>query len=173
LNEKEGGFTVGVLVQGNYGLRDELRVAGVPVGQEITDLTPKIDLPPHKDGSIIVMVATDAPVLPHQLKRIVKRVALGLGRNGSVAHNASGDIFIAFSTANPDAAKQTSIAQLSMLPNELVDPLFIATVQATEEAVINALVAADTMEGINGNTLYAIPHERLREALRKYNRLVG
>jgi D-aminopeptidase len=171
LNEKEGGSTVGVLVQGNYGLRHELRVAGVPVGHEITDLTPRIDLPPHKDGSIIVVVATDAPVLPHQLKRIVKRVALGLGRNGSVAHNASGDIFIAFSTANPDAARKTAIAPLSMLPNELIDPLFTATVQATEEAVINALVAADTMEGINGNTLYAIPHDRLREALKKYNRL--
>ena len=172
LSEKDGGYTVGVLVQGNYGRREELRVAGVPVGRELTDLMPVVDLTPHKDGSIIVVVATDAPLLPHQLKRVARRVSLALGRNGSVAHDYSGDIFIAFSTANPEAAKAEGVAHLNMLPNESIDPIFAATIQATEEAVINAMVAAETMRGINGNTIYAIPHDRLREILKKYNRLV-
>ncbi len=172
MNEKEGGYTVGVLVQGNYGTREELRIAGVPVGKELTDLKPVVDLTPHKDGSIIAVVATDAPLLPHQLKRVVKRVALALGRNGSIVHDYSGDIFIAFSTANTEAAKTSGVAQLKMLPNELIDPIFSATVQATEEAIINAMIAAQTMRGINGNTYYAIPHDRLREILKKYNRLV-
>ena len=118
------------------------------------------------------MVATDAPLLPHQLKRLVKRAALGLARNGSVASNSSGDIFIAFSTANPQVAEKKEVADIRMLPNERITPLFSATAQATEEAIINAMVAAETMTGINGNTTYAIPHDRLRQALKKYNRLV-
>ena len=168
----EGEYTVGVLVQANYGSRGQLRIAGVPVGKEITDLMSTRGKASDRDGSIIIVVATDAPLLPHQLKRLVKRAALGLGRNGSVASNGSGDIFIAFSTANEQAAEKRDIARLTMLPNERMTPLFSATAQATEEAIINAMVAAETMTGINGNTTYAIPHDRLREALRKYNRLV-
>ncbi len=162
-------YTVGVLVQANYGTRSGLMIAGVPVGREITDLLPKEV--PADTGSIIVVVATDAPLLPHQLKRVVKRAALGIARNGGIGGNSSGDIFIAFSTANPGAGKGTSLATLQMLPNDHINPIFAATVQATEEAIINAMVAAETMTGVNGNTIYAIPHDRLKTALRKYNRL--
>lgn len=171
LAEDAGGYTVGVLVQANYGARDQLRIAGVPVGKEIADLMPA---PGKKepDGSIIIVVATDAPLLPHQLKRLVKRASLGLARNGSFAGNTSGDLFIAFSTANPEAGSKKDVATVKMLPNERIDPLFVATVQATEEAIINALVAAETMTGIDGNTVHAIPHDRLRQVMKKYNRLV-
>lgn len=162
-------YTVGVLVQANYGGRDGLMIAGVPVGREITDLMPKQVR--ADTGSIIVVVATDAPLLPHQLKRVVKRAALGIAKNGGIGGNSSGDIFIAFSTANAGAGKETSLATLKMLPNDRINPVFAATVQATEEAIINAMVAAETMTGVNGNTVYAIPHDRLKEALRKYNRL--
>ena len=163
------GYTVGVLVQANYGSRPSLTIAGVPVGREITDLMPKEVR--DDTGSIIVVVATDAPLLPHQLKRVVKRAALGIAKNGGIGGNSSGDIFIAFSTANPGAGKETNVATLKMLPNDRIDPIFAATVQATEEAIVNALVAAETMTGINGNTIHAIPHDRLKEVLRKYNRL--
>ena len=122
-------------------------------------------------GSIIVVVATDAPLIPTQLKRIAKKVSLGLGRDGSYSGDGSGDIFIAFSTANPGAVGTTGLHQLTMLPNDSLDPLFLATVQATEEAVVNAMVAAETMTGINHHTVIALPHDRLREALKKYNRL--
>ncbi|HEX9110841.1 MAG TPA: P1 family peptidase [Terriglobales bacterium] len=167
LDAKSGGYTVGVLVQCNYGDRDQLRIAGVPVGREI---------PEHavwKDdvGSIIIVVATDAPLIPTQLKRIARRASLGLGRNGSYSGDGSGDIFIAFSTANPGAADPKGIHDLKMLPNDQLNPLFLATVQATEEAVINAMVAAETMTGINDHTVIALPHDRLREVLKKYNRL--
>ena len=172
LPENMGGYTVGVLVQANYGARDQLKIAGVPVGKEITDLLPQPGKKEDGQGSIIVVVATDAPLLPHQLKRIVKRVALAIGVVGGRGENSSGDIFIAFSTANAEVGKTTGIAQLSMLPNELINPLFRQTVNATEEAIVNAMVAAETMKGVNGNTIYAIPHDRLREALKKYNRLV-
>jgi len=168
----EGGYTVGVLVQANYGRRDALRIAGVPVGKEITDLIPERGKSDIGQGSIIVVVATDAPLLPHQLKRLVKRVPLGIGLMGGRGENSSGDIFIAFSTANPEAGKTTGTAQLTMLPNERIDPLLAATVNATEEAIINAMIAAETMKGINGNTVFAIPHDRLRAILKKYNRLV-
>ena len=168
----EGGYTVGVLVQANYGRRDLLHIAGVPVGREIADLLPRPGKPNDGAGSIIVVVATDAPLLPHQLKRLVKRVSLAIGELGGRGEDSSGDIFIAFSTANPEAGKTSGTAQLSMLPNERINPLFRAAVSATGESIINALVAAETMKGINGNTVYALPHERLREALRKYNRLV-
>jgi D-aminopeptidase len=172
IDPEEGGYTVGVLVQANYGRRDALRIAGVPVGKEITDLMPERGKSDAGQGSIIVVVATDAPLLPHQLKRLVKRVSLGIGLTGGRAENTSGDIFIAFSTANPEAGKATGTAQLTMLPNERINPLFHATVNATEEAIVNAMVAAETMKGINGNTVHAIPHDRLREILKKYNRLI-
>jgi D-aminopeptidase len=168
LDSKYGGYTVGVLVQCNYGQRDQLRIAGVPVGREIPG--PKVwddDV-----GSIIVVVATDAPLIPTQLKRVAKRVTLGLGRDGSYSGNGSGDIFIAFSTANSGAASSHGLRQLTMLPNDQVNPVFLATVQATEEAVINALVAAETMTGVNGHTVVALPHDRVREVLQKYNRLL-
>ena len=162
-------YTVGVLVQANYGARSALTIAGVPVGQEITDLMPKAGA--ADTGSIIVVVATDAPLLPHQLKRVVKRAALGIAKNGGIGGNSSGDIFIAFSTANPGAAKTSELVTLKMLPNDRINPIFAATVQATEEAIINAMIAAETMTGVNGNTIYAIPHDRLKQAMRKYNRL--
>jgi len=167
LNTKQGGYTVGVLVQCNYGNRDQLRIAGVPVGREIPEQrTRKDDV-----GSIIVVVGTDAPLIPTQLKRLAKRVSLGLGRNGSYSGDGSGDIFIAFSTANPRAAATKGLQHLTMLPNDQIDPIFLATVQATEEAVVNAMVAAETMTGINNRTVIALPHDRLREVLKKYNRL--
>jgi D-aminopeptidase len=167
LGEDRGGYTVGVLVQCNYGLRRLLRIAGVPVGREITDNLVKKD----ETGSIIIVIATDAPLLPHQLKRLTRRAALGLARNGSVASNGSGDIFIAFSTANPSAAAPTGMASLTMLPNEEMNSLFEATVEATEEAVINALVAAETMTGVDNHQVIALPHDRLQQVLEKYGRL--
>ncbi len=167
LSAKEGGYTIGVLVQCNYGRRDQLRIAGVPVGREIPE-----NLISRKDvGSIIVVVATDAPLIPTQLKRIARRVSLGLGRDGSFSGDGSGDIFIAFSTANPGVAGAKTAHDVKMLPNEQLDPIFLATVQATEEAVINAMVAAETMTGVDNHTVIALPHEQLREVLKKYNRL--
>jgi len=171
LAEDDGGYTVGVLVQSNYGRRELLTIAGVPVGKEIADLMPSEGKAAHGDGSIIVVVATDAPLLPHQLKRLVKRAALGLAVVGGRAENTSGDIFIAFSTANAENAKMTGVASLEMLPNERISPLFRATADATAEAIVNALIAAETMTGLNGNTVHALPHDRLRDVLRKYNRL--
>ena len=169
LPEKLGGYTVGALVQCNFGVRHLLRVAGTPVGYEITGHPVWGD----DTGSIIVVVATDAPLLPSQMKRIAKRVTLGLGRLGSISGDGSGDIFIAFSTANAGAGlEQKKTVPLQMLPNSRMDALFEATVQATEEAVVNALVAAKTMTGADGHTVEALPHDRLREVLKKYNRLV-
>jgi len=167
LDAKYGGYTVGVLVQCNYGWRSQLRIAGVPVGREMTDHKVR----DNDVGSIIVVVATDAPIIPTQLKRLARRVSLGLGRDGSYSGDGSGDIFVAFSTANPGAANSKSMRQITMLPNEQMNPLFLATVQATEEAVINAMVAAETMKGINDFEVIALPHDRLREVLKKYNRL--
>jgi len=167
LDAKYGGYTVGVLVQCNYGRRSQLRIAGVPVGKEIPDHTVWND----DVGSIIVVVATDAPLIAPQLKRVAKRVSLGLGRDGSYSGDGSGDIFVAFSTANPGAGSSKGIRQLSMLPNDSLDPIFLATVQATEEAIINAMIAAETMTGIDGHTAIALPHDQLREILKKYNRL--
>ena len=174
LNDKSGGFTVGVLVQCNCGSRDKLRIAGVPVGREILGKkvwAGRVPASEQDRGSIIIVVATDAPLLPHQLKRLARRASLGLARTGSVSGNGSGDIFIAFSTANPGAAKLGGLRRLEMMPNDGMDPLFEATVEATEEAIINALVAAQTMTGINDHKVEAIPHDRLREVLKKYNRL--
>jgi L-aminopeptidase/D-esterase-like protein len=171
LIDGEGGYTVGVLVQANYGSRSLLTIAGVPVGKEITDLRPTPGKADTDQGSIIVVLATDAPLLPHQLERIVKRVALGIGVMGGRGGNSSGDIFIAFSTANPEVSKDDGIARLEMLPNDRITPLFEAAASATEEAIVNAMVAAETMEGVNGNKVFAIPHDRLKEVLKKYNRL--
>ena len=162
-------YTVGVLVQANYGARQRLTIAGVPVGREITDLVPKAGS--EGAGSIIVVIATDAPLLPHQLKRVVKRASLGIAKNGGLGENSSGDIFVAFSTANPGAGKESNLATLKMLANDRINPIFAATVQATEEAIINALVAAETMTGVNGNTVHAIPHDRLKQVMKKFNRL--
>lgn len=176
LDTSRGGYTVGVLVQCNFGRRPDLRVAGAPVGQEITDLlphrptsgTPGSD---EESGSIIVVVATDAPLLPHQLKRIATRVALGVGRSGGMGGNSSGDIFVAFSTANPKTGGSETVANVAMLPNTRMDALFAATVQATEEAILNAMLAAETMTGADGARVEALPHDRLLAALRKYSRL--
>ena len=167
LDAKAGGYTVGVLVQCNYGAREELRVAGVNVGREIPEHT----VWNGDVGSIIAVVATDAPLIPTQLKRVARHVALGLARNGSYGGNGSGDIFLAFSTANPSAISPRGLHQVTMLPNDSLDPIFLATVQATEEAVINAMVAAKTMTGVDDRTVIALPHDRLRAILKKYNRL--
>lgn len=169
LDAPHGGYTLGVLVQCNYGDREQLRIAGVPVGREISE---------HKayesdTGSIIIVIATDAPLLPTQLKRLAKRASLGLGRDGSYSGDGSGDIFVAFSTANPGAVSSPGPHQITMLANDQIDPLFLATVQATEEAVVNAMVAADTMKGIDNHTAIGLPHDRLREVLKKYNRLMN
>ncbi|MFN8580830.1 MAG: P1 family peptidase [Gemmatimonadaceae bacterium] len=167
-----GAYTLGVLVQANYGDRRSLTIAGVPVGREITDHEERRGgTPGDREGSIIVVVATDAPLLPHQLERLARRVPMGIARLGGTASNGSGDIFIAFSTANPGAAATTGVAPLQWLPNGDLSPFFVATVQATEEAIVNALVAAETMTGVNGNTVYALPHDQLRAILQKYGRL--
>ena len=169
---KGESYTVGVLVQANYGSRSHLTIAGVPVGKEIQDLMPKVKFgaPTQGEGSIIVVVATDAPLLPQQLKRLARRVPVGLAQVGGYGQNGSGDIFIAFSTANPGAANREEKQEVEMLPNDQMNPLFYATAQATEEAILNALVAAETMTGFNDNTVYALPHERVVEILKKYNR---
>ena len=167
----EHRFCLGVLVQANFARRDNLVVAGVPVGKEIIDLQPLYHKEFEKEGSILVVIATDAPLLPDQLKRLAKRAALGVARTGGVSTNSSGDLFIAFSTAVPASAGIRQ--QWSTLRNDDLDPLLAATPQGTEEAIINALIAARTMKGINNNTFFALPHDRLREVLRKYNRLLG
>jgi D-aminopeptidase len=191
LDSRDGGYTVGVLVQCNCCARRELRVAGVPVGQEIPDLTgciassdtsirgprcdgaasvPTRDEDDEGQGSIIVVVATDAPLLPHQLKRVVTRVSLGIGRMGGKGENSSGDIFVAFSTANAHAASDTGLAHLTMIPNGRINPLFYATTQATEEAILNAMLQAETMTGSNYARVYALPVDRLMAAMKKYGR---
>jgi L-aminopeptidase/D-esterase-like protein len=170
---KGTSYTVGVLVQCNYGVRPNLRIAGVPVGKEIPEdaAYSSAAFAELDRGSIIVVVATDAPLVSHQLKRLARRVSLGLGRNGSISGNGSGDIFIAFSTANSGADGADHVVELKMLPNDLLEEVFASTVQATEEAVINAMVAAETMTGIENHKVIALPHDRLREVLKKYNRL--
>jgi D-aminopeptidase len=175
LTDKDRGYLVGVLVQCNYGTRQNLRIAGIPVGREIASTEPEpytwVPSELAERGSIIVVVATNAPLLPHQLKRVARRVSLGLGRNGSIAGNGSGDIFIAFSTANPGASEIDHVVDLKMVPNDSLDPLFEATVQATEEAVVNAMVAAQDMTGVDGHHVRALPHDQLRAILARYNRL--
>jgi D-aminopeptidase len=198
LEQEVGGYTVGVLVQCNYGQRRRLAIAGVPVGKEITDLTRCYAgaRPPTRPwlrslspcarnagstpavagealGSIIIVIATDAPLLPHQLERVATRASLGVGRMGGLGENGSGDIFLAFSTANPAAAADTGLAAITMLPNDRINPIFEATVDATEEAIVNAMLAAETMTGADSIRSYALPHDRLKAVLRKYNRLPG
>jgi D-aminopeptidase len=180
IDARSGGYTVGVLVQANHGARNLLRVAGAPVGQEIPQSAADRSADPARLadaigelGSIIIVVATDAPLLPHQLKRVARRAALGLARTGSISSNGSGDIFIAFSTANPGAAAASDVAQVAMTSNTRIGAIFEATVQATEEAIVNALVAGETMTGVDGHRVEAIPHDKLQQVLRKYNRLTA
>jgi L-aminopeptidase/D-esterase-like protein len=159
-------FTLGVLVQANFGRRPQLTIAGLPVGKEIPGSVYK-----KENGSCIAIVATDAPLLPHQLKRLARRVSLGLARTGTVSGNGSGDLFLAFSTANPDASNPDKITRsVETIPNDRLDPIFDATVQATEEAVLNALVDNQTMIGRDDHRVEALSHDRLRELLKKYNR---
>jgi L-aminopeptidase/D-esterase-like protein len=194
LPESQGGYTVGVLVQCNYGVRRDLRIAGVPVGEEIPDLAGCIannePLPADssrrrcdasgggaideaaEQGSIIVVVATDAPLLPHQLKRVATRVSLGIGRQGGFGGNSSGDIFVAFSTANARAwFNDAPVTSIQMLPNDRITPLFQATAQATEAAITNALLAAETTTGVNDLRIYALPVDRLMSIMKKYGRV--
>jgi L-aminopeptidase/D-esterase-like protein len=166
---------LGVLVQANFGGRNQLTIAGVPVGREITGAEMKMNFGVAGDaagrGSIIAIAATDAPLGPHQLRRIAQRISLGIGRTGGTGGNGSGDIFLAFSTANPGAFRRGGTSTIQLLSNDDMNYLMDATVDATEEAIINAMIAARTMTGANGNTIYAIPHDQLRDILRKYNRL--
>ncbi len=170
-------YTIGVLVQSNFGRKQNLTIAGVPIGVELKDT---LNSEVHKlaqshaqegDGSIIVVLATDAPLLPHQLKRIAQRIALGVGKVGGRGENGSGDIFIAFSTANAAAFNREKVVSVKQFPNDQINPLFEGTVQAVEEAIINAMVAADTMTGVNGNKTYALPHDKVIELLKKYGRI--
>ena len=169
-------YTLGVLVQANFGWRSQLTIAGVPVGREIPEQAAYADSGRegvNRDmGSIIAVVATDAPLLPHQLKRIARRVSMGVARTGGVASNSSGDIFIAFSTAADLVQPGDALSHLEMLPNDAITPFFSATVEATEEAIVNALVAAETMTGIDNHEVIRLPHDRLRAVLRNYKRLV-
>ena len=175
INDKR--YVVGVLVQSNFGSRKNLTISGVPVGLELADTLNLIyNAPPSNrrkegDGSIIVIVATDAPLLPHQLKRIVHRVPIGIGNVGGRGSNGSGDIFLAFSTANKNAFNRKKTTGVRTLSNDLITPLFEATAQAVEESIVNAMIAAETMDGIHGNTAYAIPQDRLINILKKYNRI--
>jgi D-aminopeptidase len=198
LPEKAGGFTMGALVQCNFGLRRQLRIAGIPVGQELRVEQPCYDtrepldstLAPERcaratgdgggadpreteHGSIIVVLATDAPLLPHQLKRIARRAALGIGRMGGIAGAGSGDLFLAFSTAPTGTPDRRGVASVQMLSDDVIDPVYEAAVQATEEAIINAMLAARTMTGANWYRVPALPHDGLREVLRRHGRLVG
>jgi len=163
LSAAEGGYALGVLVQANFGRRKDLRIAGVPVGREM----PLPAEPSKEAGSIIIVLATDAPLLPHQLKRIARRAAMGLARTGSSAGNGSGDLFVAFSTAD---AGNGPVASVRMLANERMNPLFEAAVWATEESIANALTAARTMTGFDGSTYPGLDHEGLRAAMKKWNR---
>jgi L-aminopeptidase/D-esterase-like protein len=167
-----GGLTVAALVQANFGGRSELTIAGVPVGTELVSVPTPWD--EEQDlGSIIIVVATDAPLLPHQLKRLARRASLGIARTGASSGNGSGDIFIAFSTANPGAASAPGPTAATFLPNEQLDPIFRATVESVEEAIVNALVAGKTMVGVDGHRVEGLPHDELRRLLEKYNRIAN
>ena len=177
LKIKNSIYTVGVIVQSNFGSKKNLTIAGVPVGVELKDTLNFVYNGPPKsrieegDGSIIVVLATDAPFLPHQLKRISQRIPLGIGLVGGRGSNGSGDIFLAFSTANENAFNRDDTTTVKTFSNDLITPFFEATVQVVEEAIINAMVAAETMEGVNGNIVYALPHDLVIDVLKKYNRL--
>jgi D-aminopeptidase len=172
-SRKFGSYTVGVLVQCNCGRRGQLRIAGVPVGQEIQDAIPYARNGSFRDedvGSIIIVIATDAPLLPHQLKRLARRASMGVARTGSISGNGSGDIFVAFSTANAQAGAAKGLVNLTMLPNDEMNATFEATVEATEEAIINAMLGAETMTGYQEHKVIALPHDRLRQVLKRYGR---
>ena len=174
---KDSKYTLGVIVQSNFGSKKNLTISGVPVGLELIDTLNFVYKGPPKsritegDGSIIVILATDAPFLPHQLKRISQRIPLGIGLVGGRGSNGSGDIFLAFSTANENAFNRDETTTVKTFSNDLITPFFEATVQVVEEAIINAMIAAETMEGINGNKAYALPHDLLIDVLKKYNRV--
>ena len=168
LSQQSGGYTVGVLVQANHGGRSELRIAGVPVGQQMQ--VPSARPAGEEQGSIIIVVATDAPLLPHQLERIARRATMGLARTGATSGNGSGDIFVAFSTGNADVAAAPGEVHVNMLSNARISALFSATVEATEEAIINALIGAETMTGRDGRRIEAIPHDRVRDLMKKFGR---
>jgi D-aminopeptidase len=174
LPEKLGGWTVGALVQANFGRRFQLMITGVPVGHHLTSDAhfTNGENPFHQDdGSLIVILATDAPLLPHQLKRMAKRATLGMSRTGSLGGNGSGDIFVAFSSANRGAAKpESGIARIQSVSNEHLDPLLFASVFATEEAIVNALIAAEGMTGREGLTIPALPHAELQKVMKQYGR---
>jgi L-aminopeptidase/D-esterase-like protein len=168
-SRKAGDYTVGVLVQCNCGSRRQLRIGGMPIGPKLAEGMPLASAgSPYREdvGSIIIVVATDAPLLPHQTKRLARRATMGLARTGSVSGNGSGDIFVAFSTANANVASVESPTSVVMLPNDALNGVFEAAVQATEEAIVNAMVGAQTMKGNQGHTVYALPHERLRQLFR-------
>jgi D-aminopeptidase len=174
LPPEQGGWTVGALVQANYGWREHLHIDGVPVGREI----PLTEVPsprgaPAGDGSIIIVVATDAPLLPHQCTRLAQRATIGLARVGGNGDNGSGDLFLAFSTGNRGLAPRgvPDPVAVRMLPNDAISPLFAAVADATQEAIVNALCMATTMVGVDGRTSHALPLDRLQEAMRKHHRL--
>ena len=173
LTDAQGGYTVGVLVQCNCGSRRQLRIGGFPVGQDLAANMPvaTLERPYREDvGSIIIVVATDAPLLPHQTKRLARRATMGLARTGSTSGNGSGDLFIAFSTANAKAAAGKGATMVTMLPNDELNPVFEAVVQATEEAILNAMVGAETMTGFGGHKVFALPQDAVRDAMKKYGR---
>ncbi|MFN0106913.1 MAG: P1 family peptidase [Bryobacteraceae bacterium] len=175
LTAGQGGYTVGVLVQCNCGGRRQLRIGGLPVGEALTANPPRAGAQwPYREdvGSIIIVVATDAPLLPHQVQRLARRATMGLARTGATSGNGSGDIFIAFSTANASAAAVRTAVNVAMLPNDALNPVFEATVQATEEAIINAMIGAETMSGARGSKVTALPHGQLVDVLKRYNRLM-
>ncbi len=163
-------YTLGVFVQANFGIRKDLVVSGVPVGKQIQDLEPIENQVNRKDGSIIVIVATDAPLLPGALKLVAKRVTHGIARTGSISSNGSGEIFLALSTASPTYNSKHTVETWKVISKWNLDQIFRATVEATEEAIINALLAAEDMEGKNGNKVFALPHKRLQQILKKHNR---
>ena len=174
LSAEAGGYTVGVLVQCNCGRRPQLTIAGVAVGKLIP-AAPRVAMLDHDTldqettgdvGSIIIIIATDAPLIPTQLKRLARRATMGLARTGSTSGNSSGDIFLAFSTANAGAAKEPGPNQVLTVSNERISPLFQATVEATEEAIVNAMVGAQTMTGIDGHSIEALPHDKLSQLMK-------
>lgn len=177
LPKKLGGWTIGALVQANFGRRFQLTLSGVPVGQHLTSDAPMTNGEnpfQQEQGSLIVILATDAPLLPHQLKRLAKRATLGMARTGSLGGNGSGDIFLAFSTANRGASipgsEKNGVAAIEALSNEHIDPLLYASAYATEEAIINAMVAAETMTGRAGVTVKALPHHEVKQVMKNYGR---
>jgi D-aminopeptidase len=188
VDERDGGFTVGSLVQTNFGFREWLRVEGVPVGEAVNNaVVPSAYgredspgdrygrgrvLPPPGSGSIIVVLATDAPLLPHQCERVAQRAGLGLARVGSIGGHTSGDLFLCFATGNrlTEHGNAGPSIPVRMLDDHFIDPLFMAALEATEEAVVNALVAAETMTGRDGHTAHALPHALLVDAMARFGR---